>query len=141
MIFSAILAKHLSDKLPQTENPLLESRFSVNEHNLRFEFQAVNIVQVAKVFGKFKKSLGVGTDGIANHFLKIALAVIGESLCNIFNLSIATGVFPDCWKIARVPPFLKVVNLMIDQIIARFHCSLSCRAYLKNWFLTSYMSI
>ena len=60
-----------------------------------------------KVFGKFKKSLGFGTDGIANHFLKIALPVIGESLCNIFNLSIATGAFPDSWKIARVAPIFK----------------------------------
>ena len=100
--FFCNIGKNFSDKLPQTENPLLESRFSVNKHNLRFEFQAVNIAQVEKVFGKFKKSLGFGTDGIANHFLKIALPVIGESLCNIFNLSIATGVFPDCWKIARV---------------------------------------
>ena len=121
--FFCNIGKNLSDKLPQTENPLLESRFSVNEHNLRFEFQAVNIAQVEKVFGKFKKSLGFGTDGIANHFLKIALPVIGESLCNIFNLSIATGVFPDCWKIARVA---KVVNLMIDQIIGRSQCFLSC---------------
>ena len=46
------------------KNPLLESRFSVNEHNLRFEFQAVNIAQVEKVFGKFKESLGFGTDGM-----------------------------------------------------------------------------
>ena len=45
--------KNLSDKLPQTENPLLESRFFINEHNLRFEFQTVNIAQVEKVFGKF----------------------------------------------------------------------------------------
>ena len=105
--FFCNIGKNLSDKLPQTENPLLESRFSVNEHNLRFEFQAVNIAQVEKVFGKFKKSLGFGTDGIANHFLKIALPVIGESLCNVFNLSIATGVFPDCWKIARVAPIFK----------------------------------
>ena len=60
-----------------------------------------------KVFGKCKKSLGFCTDGIANHFLKIALPVIGESLCNIYNLSIASGVFPDCWKIARVAPIFK----------------------------------
>ena len=121
--FFCNIGKNLSDKLPQTENPLLESRFSVNEHNLRFEFQTINIAQVEKVFGKFKKSLGFGTDGIANHFLKIALPVIGESLCNIFHLSIATGVFPDCCKIARVA---KVVSLMIDQIIGRFQCFLSC---------------
>ena len=51
--FFCNIGKNLSDKLPQTENPLLESRFSVNEHNLRFEFQAVNIAKVEKVFGKF----------------------------------------------------------------------------------------
>ena len=74
---------------------------------MRFEFQALNIVQVKKVFGKLKNSLGFGTDGIANYFLKIALSVIGESLCNIFNLSIATGEFPDCCKIARAAPIFK----------------------------------
>ena len=105
--FFCNIGKHLGDKLPQTENPLLESRLSVNEHNLRFEFQTVNIAQVEKVFGKFKSSLGFGTDGIANHFLKIAFPVIGELLCNIFNLSIATGVFPNGWKIARVAPIFK----------------------------------
>ena len=110
-------------------------------YDLRFEFQAANIAQLEKVFGKFKKSLGFGTDGIANHFLKIALPVIGESLCNIFDLSIATGVFPDCWKLLELPPFLKVVNLIINQIIDRFQCSLFCLGYLKNWFLTSFMSI
>ena len=88
--FFCNIGKNLSDKLPQTENPFLENRFSVNEQNLRFEFQAVNSAQVEKVFRKFKKSLSFGTDGIANHFLKIVLPVIGESLCNIFNLSIAT---------------------------------------------------
>ena len=51
--------------------------------------------------------MGFGTDSIANHFFKIALPVIGESLCNIFNLSIATGVFLDCRKIARVAPIFK----------------------------------
>ena len=34
--------------------------------------------------------------------LKIGLPVIIESLCDIFNLSIANGVFPDSSKIARV---------------------------------------
>ena len=74
---------------------------------MRFEFLTVNIAQVEKVFAKFKNSLGFGTDGITNHFLKIVLPVIVESLCNIFNLSIATGVFPDCWKVARVAPIFK----------------------------------
>ena len=58
-------------------------------------------------FGKFKTSKGSGADGIANYFLKIGLSVIAESLCDTFNLSIATGVFPDSWKIARVAPIFK----------------------------------
>ena len=77
----------------------------MNEYNLRFVFQAVNITQVEKVFGKSKKSFGFGIDRIANHFLKTALPVIGESLCSIFNLSIAIGVFPDRWKLLEWPPF------------------------------------
>ena len=76
--FYCNIGKNISDKLPQTENPLLESRFSVYKHTMRFEVQAVNIAQVEKVFGKFKNSLGFGTDGIASHFLKIAIPVIGK---------------------------------------------------------------
>ena len=38
---------------------------------------------------------------------KLSAALISESLCDIFNLSIATGCFPDSWKIARVAPIFK----------------------------------
>ena len=60
-----------------------------------------------KFFGKLKTSKGCRNDGIARCFLKIALPVISESLCDIFNLSIATGCFPYSWKIARVAPIFK----------------------------------
>ena len=70
-----------------------------------------------KIFGTLKTSKSYGADGIAIHFLKIGLPVISESLCDIFNLSIVTGVFPDSWKIARIAPFLKVIKLTIDLII------------------------
>ena len=39
--------------------------------------------------------------------MKIGLPVISDSLCDIFNLSIATWAFPDSWKIARVTPICK----------------------------------
>ena len=48
-----------------------------------------------------------GTDCIANYFLKIGLPVISDSLCDIFNLSVAIGVFRDSWKIARVALIFK----------------------------------
>ena len=75
--------------------------------NLCFEFEAINVSQLERVFGKFKTSKGSGADGIAYYFLKIGLSVIAESLCDIFSLSSATGVFPDSWKIARMAPIFK----------------------------------
>ena len=58
--------------------------------------------QLERVFGKFKTSKGSGAEGIANYYLKISLPVIAESFCEIFDLSVATGAFPDSWKIARM---------------------------------------
>ena len=101
------IGQNLSKKIPATQNPLLEGKYSVNPEGTRFHFQLVNSNHVTSVLGKFKTSMGFGTDCIGNHFLKIGLPVISDSLCDIFNQSIATGVFPDSWKIARVAPIFK----------------------------------
>ena len=39
--------------------------------------------------------------------MKIALPIIKGSLCDLFNLSLFSGKFPDCWKLARVAPIFK----------------------------------
>ena len=62
---------------------------------MKFHFEHINVPQLERVLGKFDTSKGSGPDGLANFFIKIELPVIAESLCNIFNLSLATGVFPD----------------------------------------------
>ncbi|CAB4016192.1 Hypothetical predicted protein [Paramuricea clavata] len=49
----------------------------------------------------------MGLDEIPAKLLKCAASVISDSLCNLFNCSIATGVFPDDWKIAKVKPLHK----------------------------------
>ena len=105
--FFCSIGSTLSDKIPKTSNPFLENEYSVNPQNLRFEFEAITMCLLERILGEFKTSKGSGADGIANHFLKIGLPVIAESLCDMFNLSIATGVFPDRWKIARVAPIFK----------------------------------
>ena len=48
-----------------------------------------------------------GLDGLNSHFLKIAASSISPSLTKILNLSIATGIFPNLWKIAKVTPLFK----------------------------------
>ena len=51
--------------------------------------------QLEKIFDTFKKSIRSGAEGIDNYFSNIGLPVVVESLCDIFNLSIATGIFLD----------------------------------------------
>ena len=125
--FFCDIGKSLSDKIPQKANPLVEDKPEVNPENLQFKLQAIK-----KVFGKFKTSKGFGPDGVANHFLKIAFSVIAESLCDIFNLSIATGVFPENWKTARVAPIFKSGEKTIVPIIDRFLCSHFWQDSLRN---------
>ena len=74
---------------------------------MQFHFEPITVPRIEKVIGKFDTSKGSGPDGLASFFIKIGLPVIAESLCDIFNLSLATGVFPDSWKIARVAPVFK----------------------------------
>ena len=94
-------------KIPRANNPLLENDYEVNQQKSMFTFHVIDTPQLGNFFGKLKTSKGCGNDGIASCFLKIALPVISESLRDIFNISIATGCFPDNWKIARVAPIFK----------------------------------
>ena len=105
--FFCSIGNTLSGEIPETANPLLENEYTINSQNLRFKLKAINMCQLQKIFNTFKKSKGSGADGIANYFLKTGLPAVIESLCDIFNLSIATGIFPDSWKIARVAPIFK----------------------------------
>lgn len=82
----------------------------MNYDNACFEFKQICVGELEKALGNFKTSAGFGADGLASQFVKIGLTEIAESLCNIFNLSITTGRFPDSWKIAHVPRFLKAVK-------------------------------
>ena len=88
--FFCTFGETLSDKIPKAKkNPVLENDYDVDPQIAKFNFHVINNLQLAKDFGKFKSSKGCGTDGIASCFLKDALPVIFESLCDILNLSVA----------------------------------------------------
>ena len=104
------ICQDLSKKILATQNPLLVGKYSVNPEGTRSLFQPVNSNQVASVLGKFKTSMGFGTDCIANHFLKIGLPVISDSLCDMFNRSVATGVFQDLLGLPLSSNFREVLK-------------------------------
>ena len=77
------------------------------EITTRFEFVAIDAVAAKNAFSEMKNSFGFGSDGIACHFINIAFQVISQSLCDIFNFSINTGIFPETWRTTRVVPIFK----------------------------------
>ena len=98
---------NLSKNIPITENPLLQNKYPINNQKACFNFRAIHTGHIENALGKLKTSAGFGADGIARQFVKIAFPIIAESLCDIFNLSLATSRFPNSWKIARVSPIFK----------------------------------
>ena len=56
---------------------------------------------------KMKTSHGPGHDGIVSFYLKIALPVVGGSLCDLFNKTLFAGKFLEDLKIARIAPLFK----------------------------------
>lgn len=56
---------------------------------------------------QMKISTGSGPDGIPSLVLKSCLHSLAEPLAKLFNLSLSSGVFPDCWKESFVFPIHK----------------------------------
>ena len=104
------VGRNLSQKIPTQPNPLLSHHYGItNPSNGREQFKFVDINKriTEKVFNKLKTLHGSGVDNIASYFLKVAFPAISDSLHDIFNLSLSSGVFPDSWKVARVAPIFK----------------------------------
>lgn len=56
---------------------------------------------------KLKSSTGSGPDGIPSLVLKRCVDSLASPLASIFNLSLSTGIFPNCWKESYVFPVFK----------------------------------
>ena len=61
---------------------------------------------------KLNQNKSPGQDEFTAKFLKISSNMIVTILCEIFNLSIKTGEYPDPLKITKVIPILKKVTLV-----------------------------
>ena len=101
------IGEKLSSKIPTTRNPLLSGDVKINQHSKIFRFKNVDEVQICTTMKRLKKSNGFGLDSISSYFLRASLPVLASSLSTIFNNSLRRGVFPDCWKTARIAPIFK----------------------------------
>ncbi len=105
--FFCSVGKDLAEKIPATPNPLISGDIQLNSQNKKFHFQSVGVRDIREAISKLKTLKGFGNDTISSYFLKLAMPFIENSLVFLFNTSLETSLFPDCWKIARVTPIFK----------------------------------
>ena len=81
-----------------------------------FHFDLVNEADVAKIVRTLKNKDSAGYDGISTKLLKILIPTIIKPITLILNQSLATGIFPDKLKTAKVVPlFKKDDHLIMDN--------------------------
>ena len=85
-----------------------------------FCFRNISAHELMEALAQIKSNKSPGIDGISAKLLKDAGDTIRESLANIFNLSLQSGIFPDDWKLARITQFTKMARKQNAVIIDLF---------------------
>ena len=67
----------------------------------------VSVDELLKICTSLNPSKAYGIDNISPRVVKESIFYFVEPLCNIFNKSISTGVFPESLKEAKVIPLYK----------------------------------
>ena len=82
-------------------------RRSFSITNSSFCFLEISIENVSMTLRNLQINKSTGLDKIPAKILKLASDIIAPSRTYIFNLSLATGIYVDDWKRARVTPIYK----------------------------------
>ena len=97
---------------PQTEKGvpkvpnITPDKFLKNRNQLNLIIAHISDEEVLKIIESLPNK-SVGPASIPIRLLKVVADIIVIPLCAIINLSFATGVFPEVWKVAKVIPLHK----------------------------------
>ena len=77
----------------------------------RFQLQPATLPELSRCIQSMSASRAVGLDGVPLFAVRRCFPVVGPHLLRLVNLSMLTGVFPECWKSACVVPIPKSGDL------------------------------
>ena len=93
------------------EVPLVTDGSSYTDYiassNNKFIFSSISSSNVFSLLNKLSKSKATGLENISAKLIRECANLISIPLCNIFNNSLSSGLFPDDWNCARVTPLFK----------------------------------
>ena len=91
----------------------------------QFKFSPIPVDNVASTLRGLKANKTTGLDKIPPKTLKLSASTVAPSLTYIFNLSLATGIYIDDWKRARVKH--RFSNLETDGNVRTVDLFLFCQ--------------
>ena len=77
----------------------------------RFQLQPATLPELSRCIQDMSASRAVGLDGVPLFAVRRCFPVVGPHLLRLINLSMMTGVFPECWKSACIVPIPKSGDL------------------------------
>jgi len=104
-IFFANVGKELADAISCGGDPVLsDSDYRLNSN---FTLQPITALDLRRYVYSLRGGSAPGYDGISADVLKSNFNTLCDPLLHIVNHSFISGVFPDCFKLAKVFPLYK----------------------------------
>ena len=111
---SESLNQHFVSVRERLDGGILDPVLTSSEHlsktgnfSSKFSFKTIQPKHVFAINSKLENGKATGQDMIPNKILKCSKNVISQSLADILNASIQSGIFPDDFKTAGVTPIFK----------------------------------
>ena len=107
--FSSI-GPRLAREIPSTSDEVSEVSTYLNnfpENFNKFSFCPTTSSIVFTHLNRLSKTKSTGLDSISAKLIRECADIISGPLCDLFNKSLMSGIFPDDWKCARVIPLFK----------------------------------
>ena len=98
------LGSKLASGIPDT---VFQLEDFLDRSDSNFYFRPVNVGYIHNLISNLKSSVRCGLDNIPSQLLKLCSPYISNSICDIINHVLETGIFPDDWKKAKVHPIFK----------------------------------
>ena len=105
MIFFVEIGPKLANISPQNNTDFKTYLSEPNSKSLFFN--PVTQREICNIVMRLGNNKAPGIDECSPKIVKLVIELISEPLCHIFNLSLASGTFPDKMKTARISPIFK----------------------------------
>ena len=105
--YFSTIGPRLTREIPLTSDEESTYLENITENYNKFCFRPTTTSDVFTHLNRLSKTKAIGLDNISARLIRKCADIISGPLCDLFNESLMSGIFPDDWKCARVTPLFK----------------------------------